>query len=220
MHQVFGRLDSKKLPCRIIERRASLPQSMSNAEWHLLCRLLHTIRTLPLRRPRRSQAGTLVNGVKATRSRKHCLPRGRSRYFNAPREEVRISLFRFCQPPAPLRKSDKALKEFLDITRSHGLRLPTADHGRLVALCLCFLHAREPAGIPWKPKVLLAVHLVLSAGRFGYPRLLGNWIDESDNRELSLVASAAAPIWHKRILSILHTNRDLPLRRPRRSQKH
>ena len=66
-----------------------------------------------------------------------------------------------------------------------------------------FLHARELAGIPWKPKVHLAVHLVLSAGRFGNPSLLGNWIDESDNRKLSLVAStAAAPVWHKRILSI------------------
>ena len=33
-------------------------------------------------------------------------------------------------------------------------------------------------------------------------RLLGNRTDESDNRKLSLVAStAAAPIWHERILS-------------------
>ena len=50
-----------------------------------------------------------------------------------------------------------------------GLRLPTAAHDCLIASYLCFLHAREPAGIPWKPKVHLAVHLVLSAGRFGNP---------------------------------------------------
>ena len=88
------------------------------------------------------------------------------------------------------------------ITRSHRLRLPVAAHDRLIASYLCFLRARKPAGIPWKPNVHLVAHLVLSAGRFGNPRLLGNWIDESDNRKLSLVAStAAAPTWHKRILS-------------------
>ena len=35
IHRVFGRPDSKKPPCRIVERRAPLPQSMSNAEWHM-----------------------------------------------------------------------------------------------------------------------------------------------------------------------------------------
>ena len=104
--------------------------------------------------------------------------------------------------PTPLLEAGKAPRDYMDITRSHGLRLPTAAYDRLIASYLCFLHAREPAWMQWKPKVHLAVHLVLSAGRFGNPRLLGNWIDESDNRKLSLVAStAAAPIWHKRILS-------------------
>ena len=46
---------------------------------------------------------------------------------------------------------------------------PTADHDRLIATYLCFLHVRDPMGIPWKPQVHLAVHLVLSAGRFGNP---------------------------------------------------
>ena len=122
----------------------------------------------------------------------------KSRYFNAPRGEVRISLFCLCQIVPRCLK----LREYMAITRSHGLRLPTAAHDRLIASYLCFLRAREPAGIPRKPKVHLAVHLVLSAGRFGNPRLLGFWIDESDNRKLSLVASTAvAPIWHRRILS-------------------
>ena len=90
----------------------------------------------------------------------------------------------------------------MDITRSHGLRLPIAAQDRLIASNFCFLHARETAGIPWKPKVRLAVHLVLSAGRCGNPRFLGNWMDESDKRKLSLVAStAAAPTRHKRVLS-------------------
>ena len=49
-------------------------------------------------------------------------------------------------------------REYMDITRSHGLRLPTAagsattgsragferSHDRLIASYLCFLHAREP----------------------------------------------------------------------------
>ena len=101
--------------------------------------------------------------------------------------------------PTPLLEAGKAPGDYMDITRSHGLRLP---NDRLIASYLCFLHARERAGIQWKPEVHLAVHVVLSAGRFGNPRLVGNWIDESDNRYPSLVASiAAAPIWHKRIPS-------------------
>ena len=71
--------------------------------------------------------------------------------------------------PTPLLEAGKALEELMDIARSHGLRLPTAAHDRLMASYLCFLHAREPAEIPWKPKVHLAVHLVFSAGRFGNP---------------------------------------------------
>ena len=119
------------------------------------------------------------------------------------------------------RSTGRGADKLVSLLSTHGLRLPTAAHGRLVASYLCFLHAHEPAGIPWKPKILLAVNLVLSAGLFGYPRLLGNWIDESDNRKLSLVASAAAaPIWQKGSLPTLHTNRDLPLRRTRRSQKN
>ena len=103
--------------------------------------------------------------------------------------------------PTPLLEAGKAHKEYMDITRSDGLRLPPAAHVRLIASYRCFLHAHAPAGIPWKPKLHWAVHLMLYAGRFGNPRLLGNWIDESDNRKLNLVAStAAAPIWRKRIM--------------------
>ena len=109
---------------------------------------------------------------------------------------------RYLPDPTPLLEAGKVLKEYMDITRSHGLRLLNSAHDRLIASYRCFLHAREPVGITWKPKVHLAFHLVLSAGRLGNPHLLGKWIDESDNRKLSLVAStAAAPIWHKRIPS-------------------
>ena len=104
--------------------------------------------------------------------------------------------------PTPLLEAGKALREYMDITRSHGLRLPTAAHDRLSPRTPVSCTPVNPRGSHGNPKVHLAVHLELSAGQFGNPRLLGNWIDESDNRKLSLVAStAAAPIWHKRILS-------------------
>ena len=52
----------------------------------------------------------------------------------------------------PLLEAGKSLREYMDITRSHGLRLPTAAHDRLIASYLCFLHAREPAVIHGNPK--------------------------------------------------------------------
>ena len=54
--------------------------------------------------------------------------------------------------PTPLLEAGKALREYTDITRSHGLRLPTAAHDSLIASYLRFLHAREPAGSHGNPR--------------------------------------------------------------------
>ena len=64
--------------------------------------------------------------------------------------------------PTPLLEVGKALREYMDFTRSQGLRLPTAADDRLIASYLCFLHAREPARIPWKPKVNLGPSITQS----------------------------------------------------------
>ena len=45
--------------------------------------------------------------------------------------------------PIPLLEAGEALKEYMDITRSHGVAFPTAAHDRLIATYLCFLHVRD-----------------------------------------------------------------------------
>ena len=100
-------------------------------------------------------------------------------------------MFCVCQILFRCLKLVKALGEYMDITRSHGLRLPTKRPLDLLAPLLSCKPVK-PAGIPWKhQKVSWLSTLCWSAGRFGNPLLLGNWIDESDNRKLSLVASTA-----------------------------
>jgi hypothetical protein len=101
-----------------------------------------------------------------------------------------------------LLRAGQALVQYMEITRRCPLTLPAADQQALVDCAVRFLTHREPAGIPFKPKMHLFVHLVYDAGRFGNPLYLGTWIDEGLNRQLAAVCrSAHTAVWHRRVLA-------------------
>eukprot|EP00974_Lingulodinium_polyedra_P131023 11216129-Lingulodinium_polyedra.AAC.1 len=58
----------------------------------------------------------------------------------------------------------EALLDYLDITRRHGPCIPPADHQRITESMLRFLSLRERAGISFKPKMHLCLHLVVDIG--------------------------------------------------------
>ena len=88
------------------------------------------------------------------------------------------------------------------ITRRSHLQLSVADRQGLIDAAITFLSLRERAGIPYKPKMHLMVHMAANATRFGNPRLLGTWLDEGLNRQLANVCrSAHSAVWHRRVLA-------------------
>ena len=94
-----------------------------------------------------------------------------------------------------------ALDTYLALTRSTGLRLSPTERQGLMAAAVRYLVLREQANVKWKPKCHLLVHLCHSAGRFGNPRLMGNWIDEGLNMALAAVCKKAnAAVWSKRVM--------------------
>jgi hypothetical protein len=95
-----------------------------------------------------------------------------------------------------------ALEKYLEITRHSSGQLSASQRQGLADACLRFLVLRGPAGIPFKPKMHLYMHLVQQSRRFGNPKDVGTWHDEGLNRALAAVAGAAhAAVWHKRILA-------------------
>lgn len=108
---------------------------------------------------------------------------------------------------AALKTCGKALVAYLNITRLPG-NLGEERLRHLKTAVLLYLNNREAAGIPWKPKAHLMVHLVWQCARFGNPRLVGTWHDESLNRELAQVArSAHSRVWHTRVLAVFSDTR-------------
>jgi hypothetical protein len=96
----------------------------------------------------------------------------------------------------------RALERYMTITRSSGFHLSIADRQGLVDAAIRFLCVREAAGIHYKPKMHLMLHLVVSAGRFGNPRCLGTWVDEGLNMRLAAVCrSSYASVWSRRVLA-------------------
>ena len=96
----------------------------------------------------------------------------------------------------------RALEQYMEIARDSPLRLSPEDRKRLLHNALGFLNVREAAGIPYKPQMHLFVHLAHTAGLFGNPRLLGNWIDEGLNMRLAQVCRTAhAAVWSRRVLA-------------------
>ena len=102
----------------------------------------------------------------------------------------------------PLLQTGLALKQYLAVTRSHGLKLPPAARQSLLDCCVRFLSVREAADLPFRPKMHQFVHLVADVGFFGNPLLTANWVDEGLNMQLAAVAKAAhAAVWSRRVLA-------------------
>ena len=96
----------------------------------------------------------------------------------------------------------RALVRYMDITGSQPFQLSLAAHRDLVDSCVVFLNLREAAGLAYKPKMHLFVHLVQDASGRGNPRLLGNWLDEGLNMHLASVCRAArSAVWSRRIIA-------------------
>jgi len=127
-----------------------------------------------------AQTGTLLLfAVHATRAYLSTVPRG----------------------PA-LAAAGDCLVTYLRITRSRPLTLGPEDRQALVNAALGYLARRKAAGVPWKPKCRLLLHLVCDAGKFGNPGLTGTWQDESLNLQLAMVCKTAhAAVWSMRVLS-------------------
>ena len=103
----------------------------------------------------------------------------------------------------PLLAAGACLVKYLDITRAHGDVLPPQAIQQLMDAAARFLVLRQSAGIPYKPKMHMMVHLVYQATTFGNPRCLGGtWEDEGLNMQLAVAARTAhAAVWSKRILA-------------------
>jgi hypothetical protein len=114
----------------------------------------------------------------------------------------------------------EALVTYMTITRSAGWKLSTSEQQGLTNAMLQFLTNRQPAGIPYKPKMHLFVHLVLSVEKHGNPRLVGTWKDESLNMQLANVCrSANTAVWHKRVLATFsHVRGPIAMKKPVRGE--
>ena len=97
----------------------------------------------------------------------------------------------------------RALLEYLQVARSTGWRQSVGDHQALVDACVRFRKTADAAGVRFKPKHHLYVHLAVSAQHFGNPRLAtSTWVDEGLNSQLAAVAKVShALVWSKRILA-------------------
>ena len=102
----------------------------------------------------------------------------------------------------PLAIAGRALERYLTITRSCGNILKVSDRQGLVDSAVRFLSVRAQAGIDFKPKMHLFVHLCVSAGRFGNPLFVATWEDEGMNMQLAAVSRTAyATVWSRRVLA-------------------
>ncbi len=97
----------------------------------------------------------------------------------------------------------QALGRYLEITRSSGPSLDGAAWQQLVDAVVRFLSVRESAGISWKPKMHLMVHLVCQSARCGNPRCLAStWVDEGLNMKLAEACRIAhSSVWSRRVLA-------------------
>ena len=103
---------------------------------------------------------------------------------------------------AALLAAGEALGTYLALTRDAGERLTSVERQRLMDATLRFLTLREEAGVLYKPKMHLMVHLIFQTKKFGNPKHVATWFDEGLNRNLAAVASTAhAHVWDRRILA-------------------
>lgn len=102
---------------------------------------------------------------------------------------------------AALLGAGDALVCYLDITRSASMQLRPSEQQGVMDAFLRFLHLRKSAGIPWKPKMHLMLHLASQCRRYGNPLGGATWHDEGLNRTLASVCRTAhAAVWQRRVL--------------------
>jgi hypothetical protein len=96
----------------------------------------------------------------------------------------------------------EALMKYMEVTRSSELRLSTSARQNLADAIVRFVTLRESAGVLFKPKCHLMVHMLEDALKFGNPRCTGTWLDEGLNAQLAAVCrSAHMSVWTTRILA-------------------
>ena len=102
----------------------------------------------------------------------------------------------------PLKLAGDWLMRYVEISRRGPLNLPPGDRQALMDCALGYLSRRREAGIPWKPKCHMFIHLCQEAFKFGNPGLTGTWIDEGLNLRLGkCCAGAHAAVWAQRVLA-------------------
>lgn len=103
---------------------------------------------------------------------------------------------------AALLGAGEALVQYLQVTRGAPPKLRPGQRQAVMDAMLRFLALREEAGIPWKPKMHLMLHLAHQTGKFGNPLAGATWHDEGLNRHLAAVCrSSHAAVFHKRVLA-------------------
>ena len=95
----------------------------------------------------------------------------------------------------------ECLLRYISLTRSSALVFPGKSLQGIADSFARFLTLREAAGIAWKPKAHLMLHMVTDSANFGNPYLNGTWVDESLNMKLAAVAQAAhVSAWSQQIM--------------------
>ena len=101
-----------------------------------------------------------------------------------------------------LHAAGECLLKYLSVTRGCGLRMPVTARQAVADALVKFVGLREAAGIPFKPKAHLTVHMISDCARFGNPRLTGTWVDEGLNAALAATCRAAhAAVWSERVMA-------------------
>ena len=97
----------------------------------------------------------------------------------------------------------RKLVGYLDATRAMPLHLRPKDRQTVVDLLVSAAALREQAGVEWKPKWHMCLHIADDCKVAGNPYRNGTWLDESLNACLAKVAgSAHRAVWSCRIMSV------------------
>ena len=103
---------------------------------------------------------------------------------------------------AALVAAGDALMKYMEITRGSPLRFTNSARQEFADAMVRYLAVREAAGIPFKPKIHLAAHMILDSAYFGNPCRTGTWLDEGLNAQLAAVCRVAhAHVWSRRVLA-------------------
>ena len=103
-----------------------------------------------------------------------------------------------------LTAAGEALLRYMTVTRSAPLRMTVGHRQDLSDAIVRYVSLADDAGIIWKPKQHLMVHILRDAAFFGNPMCTGTWLDESLNNQLAAVCRTAhSAVWSMRVLSTM-----------------